>query len=103
MLVRVVTRVLVRAVALVAVLALVAEEAPTRAILCAGAGGFEMSNITLTQGVHIEGAPPSPEALVARWTELTDRRNETVPGQGWEQSQRELKKAGFVPKEEAVA
>src|SRR6186713_360778 len=34
-------------------LALVAEDAPTRAILCAGAGGFERAYVTLTQGVHV--------------------------------------------------
>src|SRR5580658_3884411 len=32
------------------VLALVSEDAPTRAILCAGAGGFEIAKITLTEG-----------------------------------------------------
>jgi NAD(P)-dependent dehydrogenase (short-subunit alcohol dehydrogenase family) len=85
------------------VLALVAEDAPTRAILCAGAGGFEMSNITLTQGVHIAGDPPSAEELVARWTEVSDRRGESVPAQGWEQSRLELKKAGFVAPEESAA
>jgi hypothetical protein len=31
---------------------LVSEDAPTRAILCAGAGTFERAHVTLTQGVH---------------------------------------------------
>jgi NAD(P)-dependent dehydrogenase (short-subunit alcohol dehydrogenase family) len=79
-----------------AVLALVSEGAPTRAIVCAGAGGFEMANITLTEGIHIAGDPPSAETLLAKWADLTDRRGETVPDQGWAQYQRELKKAGFV-------
>ena len=34
-------------------LALVAEDAPTRAILCAGAGTFERAHVTLTQGIHV--------------------------------------------------
>jgi len=76
-----------------AVLALVAENAPTRAILCAGAGGFELAHITLTQGIHIEGDPPSAEALLARWAEVADRRDETVPAQGGAQGQHELHKA----------
>jgi NAD(P)-dependent dehydrogenase (short-subunit alcohol dehydrogenase family) len=79
-----------------AVLALVSEAAPTRAILCAGAGGFEIANVTLTQGVYLPGDPPSAEAILARWDELTDRRGETVPGQGWAQVERELNKTGFV-------
>jgi NAD(P)-dependent dehydrogenase (short-subunit alcohol dehydrogenase family) len=85
------------------VLALVGEDAPTRAILCAGAGGFEMANVTLTQGVHIPGDPPSAEDLVARWAELADRAGETVPEQGWAQSRRELAKAGFVAADESAA
>jgi NAD(P)-dependent dehydrogenase (short-subunit alcohol dehydrogenase family) len=73
-----------------AVVALAAEDAPTRAILCAGAGGFELANITLTQGVHVAGDPPAADALQSRWSELADRRDEAVPGQGWEQSRLEL-------------
>lgn len=79
-----------------AVLALVAEDAPTRAIVCAGSGGFEIANITMTEGIYIAGDPPSAEELLARWSELADRRGEMVPEQGWVQSQHELKKAGFV-------
>lgn len=85
-----------------AVLALVSEGAPTRAILCAGAGSFEMANITLTQGIHLGGDPPSAEALLAHWGELSDRRGESVPAQGAEQGQRELKKAGFEKIQPAV-
>ncbi len=86
-----------------AVLALVSEQAPTRAILCAGAGGFELAHITLTQGVYLPGEPPAAEALLAHWSELADRRGETVPERGWAQSERELAKAGFVPPKAEVA
>jgi NAD(P)-dependent dehydrogenase (short-subunit alcohol dehydrogenase family) len=78
-----------------AVLALVSEGAPTRAIVCAGAGGFEIAHITLTEGFHLAGDPPSAETLLARWAQLTDRRGEIVPAQGAVQAQAELKKAGF--------
>ncbi len=80
-----------------AVLALASEEAPTRAIVCAGAGGFELAHLTLTQGIHLDGEPPSAEALLARWAELADRTGETVPEQGWAQSRLELQKAGYTP------
>jgi NAD(P)-dependent dehydrogenase (short-subunit alcohol dehydrogenase family) len=76
------------------VLALVSEDAPTRAILCAGAGGFELANITLTQGIHIAGDPPSAETLLARWAEVADRSAEAVPPEGATQGKCELKKAG---------
>lgn len=86
-----------------AVLALVSEEAPTRAILCAGAGSFELAHITLTSGVHIGGDPPSAETLLSRWSELADRRGESVPAQGAVQGQHELHKAGFAAAPTAVA
>ena len=79
-----------------AVLALVADGAPTRAILCAGAGGFELAHITLTAGLHLPGNPPSAESILERWAELEDRRGEMVPTQGALQGQHELRKAGFA-------
>ena len=79
-----------------AVLALVSEDAPTQAILCAGAGGFELANITMTKGIHIPGDPPSAETLLARWEELADRRDEYLPDQGFGLARHEMKKAGFV-------
>jgi NAD(P)-dependent dehydrogenase (short-subunit alcohol dehydrogenase family) len=85
-----------------AVLALVSEQAPTRAILCAGAGGFELAHITLTSGFHIPGDAPSAETLLSRWAELSDRRGEMVPEQGSVQGQHELRKAGFAAAPPAV-
>jgi NAD(P)-dependent dehydrogenase (short-subunit alcohol dehydrogenase family) len=86
-----------------AVLALVTDEAPTRTILCAGAGSFEVANITLTKGIHVAGNPPSPEELVARWSDVVDRQGETVPAYGFTQSELELGKAGYVPPEKKGA
>ena len=77
-----------------AVLALVADDAPTRAILCAGAGSYELAHVTLTQGLHL--AEPTPEALLARWGELADRGDEMVPGTGFDQARHELRKAGLA-------
>ena len=86
-----------------AILALVAESAPTRAILCAGAGGFEVANITLTKGIHVAGDPPSAEELVGRWAEVVNRQGETIPEYGFAQSEVELKKAGYVTPEKKDA
>ena len=77
-----------------AVLALVAENAPTRAILCAGAGGYELANITLTQGIQLTA--PTAEALLERWSELASRDGEMVPVTGFDQARHELRKAGFA-------
>jgi hypothetical protein len=40
---------------------------------------------------------------LARWAELADRRGETVPDQGWAQSEVELRKAGFAAPQTVVA
>jgi len=71
---------------------LVSDEAPTRAILCAGAGGFERAYITLTQGAHIVGADAA-EAVAARFPEISDRSAEIVPEMGAAQAILELTKA----------
>ena len=78
-------------------LALVCEQAPNRAILCAGAGGFELAHITLTRGIHLSGEENTAENLLARWPELADRREEQVPAQGFDQARQELAKAGYQP------
>ena len=78
-------------------LALVCEQAPNRAILCAGAGGYELAHITLTRGIHLSGEENTAENLLARWPELADRREEQVPAQGFDQARQELAKAGYQP------
>ena len=83
------------------VLALAAESAPTRTILCAGAGGFEAANITLTKGIYVAGDPPSAEELVSRWAGVVDRTDEITPAYGFTQSEVELKKAGYAPPEKS--
>ncbi|AYG95705.1 SDR family NAD(P)-dependent oxidoreductase [Brevundimonas naejangsanensis] len=75
-------------------LALVGEEAPTRAILCAGAGHFATANITLTRGVRIGGGADAGEQLVARWAEAADRDGDIVPDYGFQQAAQEMASAG---------
>jgi len=70
--------------------ALVGEDAPTRAILCAGAGHFASANITLTHGVRIGDGDNAVDQVIARWAEISDRQNESVPVAGFAQAAQEL-------------
>ncbi len=79
-----------------AVLALVAEDAPTRTILCAGAGSFEQAHVTLTRGVHVGEEADAAEQVAARWAEIGDGKDAVVPESAWAQGRLELAKAGFV-------
>ena len=76
-----------------AMLVLAHESAPTRTILCAGAGGFESANITLTQGVYLGIGDTVDEQLAAHLERARDRAGETVPGSGAEQGANELRLA----------
>jgi hypothetical protein len=76
-----------------AMLVLASEDAPNRTTLCAGAGGFEAANITLTRGAFIGNGADAPEQLAARLAEVTDRGGEAVPGSGVEQGANELRLA----------
>jgi NAD(P)-dependent dehydrogenase (short-subunit alcohol dehydrogenase family) len=73
--------------------ALVGEEAPTRAILCAGAGHFARANVTLTKGVSIGAGGHVADAVTASWDEIGDRSGDIVPAYGFTQAERELASA----------
>jgi NAD(P)-dependent dehydrogenase (short-subunit alcohol dehydrogenase family) len=74
-------------------LALVAENAPTRAILCAGAGGFERAHVTLTEGIFVGLADDAAERVAGGFDELSDRTREAVPASGAAQGTLEVEKA----------
>ena len=76
-------------------IALVGEDAPTRAILLAGAGSFESAHITMTRGIHVDDSADIAAEVSARMDEIRDREDERVPVTGFEQYQLELRKAGF--------
>jgi NAD(P)-dependent dehydrogenase (short-subunit alcohol dehydrogenase family) len=76
-----------------ALLALTGDEAPTRAIVCAGAGHFACARVTLSQGVQIGGGDDAGEQVIARWAEITDRAGELVPAYGFLQAEREVENA----------
>lgn len=71
---------------------LVSQNAPTRCILGAGAGGFERAYVTLTQGVRIVGED-APEQVEAQFEAISDRTGEIVPEMGAAQGMIELTKA----------
>jgi NAD(P)-dependent dehydrogenase (short-subunit alcohol dehydrogenase family) len=82
-------------------LALTGEDAPTRAILCAGAGHFARASVTLTDGHYVGAGADAGDQVVARWDEISERAGEIVPAYGFTQAERELASAGYVS--EAVA
>ena len=79
--------------ATVALLALAAETAPDRAILCAGAGHVARAHITLTQGIDVGTGADAPAAVLRRMDELSKRDGELVPQAGSEQGR--LERLGF--------
>lgn len=76
-----------------AMLVLAAQDAPTRTILCAGAGSFEAAHITLTQGVWLGNDALTPERLAEKLAEVTDPAGQTVPQSGAAQGTLEISKA----------
>jgi NAD(P)-dependent dehydrogenase (short-subunit alcohol dehydrogenase family) len=74
-----------------AVLFLASQNAPTRCILAAGAGGFEVANITLTRGIYAVG-DDAAEQIEAQFAAIADRTGEQVPQSGSAQAMFELSK-----------
>lgn len=83
-------------------LALVCDDAPTRAILCAGAGHFARSNVTLTKGFHVGGGEAAPRGVMANWARISDRTGEIVPDYGFTQMELELADTPAGPQAQAV-
>jgi NAD(P)-dependent dehydrogenase (short-subunit alcohol dehydrogenase family) len=76
-----------------AMLVLVSEDAPTRTVLCAGAGNVEAAHITLTQGAWIGLDAQSPERLAEQLAQVRDRTGEMVPPNGSAQGGHEVGRA----------
>lgn len=73
--------------------ALVGDDAPTRAIMCAGAGHFATANVTLTNGIQVGNGADAADRVVNEWDRISDRSGEIVPGYGLTQAERELASA----------
>tara|TARA_R110000782_G_scaffold182437_6_gene272687 strand:+ start:24879 stop:25805 length:927 start_codon:yes stop_codon:yes gene_type:complete len=76
------------------IVALTAEDAPTRRILCAGGGNFAAAHVTLTQGRFVGEGPDAAIEVARSWQEIADRGGEVVPAYGFMQAERELASAG---------
>jgi hypothetical protein len=74
-------------------LALVVDDAPTRAIVCAGAGHVARASVTLSLGCHVGGGNDAAEQVIDKWPEISDRVNELVPAYGFVQAEREVASA----------
>ena len=77
-----------------ALLPLVVEDAPTRAVVCAGAGHFARAYVTLTPGEYIGGGAGAGERLLAAWDAVSDPAGSIVPDYGFTQAEREVASAG---------
>jgi NAD(P)-dependent dehydrogenase (short-subunit alcohol dehydrogenase family) len=75
-------------------LALVGDDAPTRAIACAGAGHFARASITLSKGCYIGAGDDVADRVIERWEEISDRSGEIVPAYGFAMAERELASVG---------
>lgn len=73
-----------------AVVALSAEEAPTRAIILAGAGRFAQAHITMTNGVYLLDEDDTAAAVLAHMDRIGDRMGDHVPASGPEQHRMEV-------------
>jgi NAD(P)-dependent dehydrogenase (short-subunit alcohol dehydrogenase family) len=68
-----------------AVLFLVSDEAPNRAILAAGAGAFAVAKIVETEGMWLPEADQTPEGIAANWSQICEGGERALQG-GFEQS-----------------
>ncbi len=73
-----------------ALLPLVVDDAPTRTVICAGAGHFATATITLSQGRYIGGGDDAGERLMAAWDAVSDQTDALVPNYGFTQAEREV-------------
>ena len=72
---------------------LVSDDAPTRAILCAGAGSYARAYVTLTPGVFLGNGEDAAERVAARFDAISAREGDSVPKQAADQGSSEAAKA----------
>ena len=69
-----------------AVLYLVSEDAPNRAIIAAGAGCYALVKVVETKGLYLAPEQQTPEGIAAHWEAITDAAGEAAPQAGFEQT-----------------
>ncbi|MFO1014846.1 MAG: SDR family NAD(P)-dependent oxidoreductase [Caulobacteraceae bacterium] len=72
------------------------EEAPTGAILTAGAGAFALARIYETEGVYLGEGGLDAEEVRDNWAKITDEAGQKAYTQGGEQSQKLFRKLGMA-------
>jgi NAD(P)-dependent dehydrogenase (short-subunit alcohol dehydrogenase family) len=72
---------------------LLGDDAPTRAIVCAGAGHFACANVTLTQGAYLGSGVEASERVQSQWERIAERKGDLVPQYGFVQVEREVASA----------
>ena len=75
-----------------AVLYLVSQDAPTRTILAAGAGGYAVAKIVETDGIYLHDADQTPEAIAENWDAIANSEPKQLQA-GFEQTAKFLSKA----------
>ena len=75
-----------------AVLYLVSQDAPTRTILAAGAGGYAVAKIVETDGIYLDDADQTPEAIAEHWDTIANSEPKQLQA-GFEQTVKFLGKA----------
>ena len=69
-----------------AVLYMVSEEAPTKTIICAGAGAYSVAKIIETDGAWLPVDEQTPEGIAAHWDAISSPEGEVQPQAGFEQT-----------------
>ena len=75
-----------------AVLYLVSQDAPTSTILAAGAGGYAVAKIVETDGIYLDDADQTPEAIAEHWDAIANSEPKQLQA-GFEQTVKFLGKA----------
>ena len=78
------------------------DDAPSRFILCAGAGGYSSASIFETDGCFIPSAKQSPETVRENWDQLTDQHNQKALVSGSQQGEKFVMKAMAFMKSQAL-
>ena len=69
------------------------ESAPTRTILCAGAGGYATSSIYESDGIFVPAEKQNPDEIKAQWDQLSDISDHKALESGSKQTEKFLMKA----------
>lgn len=76
-----------------ALLFLASEGAPSKLIVCAGAGGYASTQIYETDGIYLRPEEQKPDALAARLADILDESQKALLENAFAQSDKFVKKA----------